>query len=237
MGTVSNILELEIKKRQSEICVAYANDMVKYASEADTPRILATWNSLPKQLAKENHKFQYKEIRSGARASQYQDALEWLCAAGVTEKCQRITDAQAPLATFAEEANFKLYGADTGLLSCRFEAQPEDLLPVNNKASMFRGGITENYVFQQLRSSDTSLYYWGTASRYEIEFIARKKNGEVCPIEVKSGRNIRSASLREFMRNYGIEQSYRLSSKNFGKEGSIVSIPLYAAWLLGEEFR
>ncbi len=86
-------------------------------------------------------------------------------------------------------------------------------------------------------SSDTSLYYWGTASRYEIEFIARKKNGEVCPIEVKSGRNIRSASLREFMRNYGIEQSYRLSSKNFGKEGSIVSIPLYAAWLLGEEFR
>lgn len=139
MGTVSNILELEIKKRQSEICVAYANDMVKYASEADVPRVLATWNSLPKQLAKENHKFQYKEIRSGARASQYQDALEWLCAAGVTEKCQRITDAQAPLATFAEEANFKLYGADTGLLSCRFEAQPEDLLPVNNKASMFRG--------------------------------------------------------------------------------------------------
>ncbi len=225
------------QKKQTEICVAYAADMVKYADEADAPRILAAWNSLPRQLAKENHKFQYKEIRSGARASQYQTALEWLCSAGIAERCLRVTDAQAPLATFAEDANFKLYGADTGLLSCRFEARPEDLLPADNKASRFRGGVAENYVFQQLRASDASVYYWGTTSRYEVEFVARKKSGEVCPIEVKSGKNVRSKSLREFLKGYSIEKAYRLSSRNFGEEGDIVSIPLYAAWLLGEELR
>ena len=236
-GAAGNAAIEAAQKKQTEICVAYAADMVKYADETDAPRILAAWNSLPRQLAKENHKFQYKEIRSGARAYQYQTALEWLSSAGIAERCLRVTDAQAPLATFAEDANFKLYGADTGLLSCRFEAQPEDLLPADNKASRLRGGITENYVFQQLRSSDASLYYWGTASRFEVEFVARKKTGEVAPIKVKSGKNVRSTSLREFAKSYGIEKAYRLSSKNFGEDGGVVSIPLYAAWLLGEELR
>ncbi len=232
----NNALELA-QKKQAEICVAYAADMVKYADEQDAPRILAAWNSLPRQLAKENHKFQYKEIRSGARAAQYQTALEWLAAAGIAERCLRVTDAVAPLATFAEDANFKLYGADTGLLSSRFEARPEDLEPADNKASRFRGAIAENYVFQQLRSSDAAVYYWGTASRYEVEFVARKKTGEVVPIEVKSGKNVRSKSLREFAERYGIEKAYRLSSRNFGEEAGVVSVPLYAAWLLGEELR
>lgn len=225
------------QKKQTEICVAYAADMVKYADEQDAPRILAAWNSLPRQLAKENHKFQYKVIRSGARAAQYQTALEWLSAAGIAERCLRVTDAEAPLATFAEDANFKLYGADTGLLASRFEPRPEDLAPAVNKASRFRGAIAENYAHQQLRASDSSVYYWGTASRYEVEFVARAKSGEVLPIEVKSGKNVRSVSLREFMNRYGIECAYRLSSRNFGVEGGIASIPLYAAWLLGEELR
>lgn len=225
------------QKKQTEICVAYAADMVKYADEQDAPRILAAWNSLPRQLAKENHKFQYKEIRSGARAAQYQTALEWLDAAGIAERCMRVTDAVAPLATFAEDANFKLYGADTGLLSSRFEARHEDLEPADNKASRFRGAIAENYVFQQLRADDASVYYWGTASRYEVEFVARKKTGEVAPIEVKSGKNVRSKSLQEFVKRYDIEKSYRLSGRNFGETGGVVSIPLYAAWLLGEELR
>lgn len=97
--------------------------------------------------------------------------------------------------------------------------------------------IAENYVFQQLRSGDASVCYWGTASRYEVEFVARKKTGEVVPIEVKSGKNARSKSLREFAERYGIEKAYRLSSRNFSEEGGVVSVPLYAAWLLGEELR
>ena len=236
-GARGNAAYNAAQKKQVEICVAYAADMVKYADEQDAPRILAAWNSLPRQLAKENHKFQYKAIRSGARATQYHTALEWLGAAGIAEKCLRITDAQAPLATFAKDASFKLYGADSGLLASRYEARPEDVLPADNKASNFRGAIAENYVFQQLRASDSSIYYWGTASRYEVEFVGRRKTGEVVPIEVKSGSNVRSTSFREFMSRYGIERAVRLSSKNFGEDNGVVSVPLYAAWLLGEELR
>lgn len=224
-------------RKQLEICTAYAADAVKYADESDAPRILAAWESLPRQLAKDNRKFQYKVIRSGARAMQYQNALDWLEASGIAMKCLRVSDGQAPLAAFAEDANFKLYGADTGLLARRFEADPSDILPSDNKAAGIRGALAENYVHQQLKARDASVYYWGTASRYEVEFIARKRTGEVVPIEVKSGDNVRSLSLGEYRRRYEPEVMYRISARNFGDANGIVSIPLYAAWLLAEQLR
>lgn len=222
------------RAKQVEINTAYAADVVKYADQADAPRIIAALNSVPRQLAKENHKFQYKVIRSGARATQYENAVDWLDAAGVVARCTKVTDAVAPLKTFEDPSSFKLYMADTGLLAAQYDALPQDVEPASDKASAFRGGLAENYVYQQLCAANATAYYWGTASRAEIEFVARTKAGDVLPLEVKSGKNVSAKSLNAFVRAYHPRYTVRVSVRNFGVEGGIKNVPLYAAWCLGE---
>ncbi|KFI80806.1 putative ATPase [Bifidobacterium pullorum] len=189
------------------------------------------------QLAKENHKFQYKLIKSGGRAAIYENAIAWLDAAGIIMRCTQVTEATAPLKTFENSSSFKIYTADVGLLSAQYEAIPQDLEPATDKAAGFRGGITENYVLQQLVASDSSVYYWGTTSKAEVEFIARAKQGDVIPIEVKSGRNVTARSLESFRERYHPPYLVRVSARNFGVGNGIRSIPLYAAWLLGEDLQ
>lgn len=223
------------RERQDAILVGYQADVIKYADKADATKIISAFASVPVQLAKENHKFQYKEIRSGARASQYVDAIDWLEAAGIALRCTRTEEGQAPLATFEERDAFKLYMADTGLLSARYEALPQDIEPAANKAAAFRGGLAENYVYQQICSQNAKAYCWGTVSRYEVEFVARTKAGDVIPIEVKSGKNVASTSLGVYRKKYAPAYSVRVSARNFGFEGGIKNVPLYAAWCLAEE--
>lgn len=225
------------RNKQQEINVAYLADMAKYATPTETPRIMAVWNSIPQQLAKENHKFQYKLIKSGGRAAIYENAIAWLDAAGIIMRCTQVTEATAPLKTFENNSSFKIYTADVGLLSAQYEAIPQDLEPATDKAAGFRGGITENYVLQQLVASDSSVYYWGTTSKAEVEFIARAKQGDVIPIEVKSGRNVTARSLESFRERYHPPYLVRVSARNFGVGNGIRSIPLYAAWLLGEDIQ
>ena len=225
------------RNKQQEINVAYLADMAKYATPTETPRIMAVWNSIPQQLAKENHKFQYKLIKSGGRAAIYENAIAWLDAAGIIMRCTQVTEATAPLKTFENNSSFKIYTADVGLLSAQYEAIPQDLEPATDKAAGFRGGITENYVLQQLVASDSSVYYWGTTSKAEVEFIARAKQGDVIPIEVKSGRNVTARSLESFRERYHPPYLVRVSARNFGVGNGIRSIPLYAAWLLGEDLQ
>ena len=224
------------RNKQQEINVAYLADMAKYATPTETPRIMAVWNSIPQQLAKENHKFQYKLIKSGGRAAIYENAIAWLDAAGIIMRCTQVTEATAPLKTFENSSSFKIYTA-VGLLSAQYEAIPQDLEPATDKAAGFRGGITENYVLQQLVASDSSVYYWGTTSKAEVEFIARAKQGDVIPIEVKSGRNVTARSLESFRERYHPPYLVRVSARNFGVGNGIRSIPLYAAWLLGEDLQ
>ena len=225
------------RNKQQEINVAYLADMAKYATPTETPRIMAVWNSIPQQLAKENHKFQYKLIKSGGRAAIYENASAWLDAAGIIMRCTQVTEATAPLKTFENSSSFKIYTADVGLLSAQYEAIPQDLEPATDKAAGFRGGITENYVLQQLVASDSSVYYWGTTSKAEVEFIARAKQGDVIPIEVKSGRNVTARSLESFRERYHPPYLVRVSARNFGVGNGIRSIPLYAVWLLGEDLQ
>ncbi|MBM6705482.1 ATP-binding protein [Bifidobacterium pullorum subsp. saeculare] len=225
------------RNKQQEINVAYLADMAKYATPTETPRIMAVWNSIPQQLAKENHKYQYKLIKSGGRAAIYENAIAWLDAAGIIMRCTQVTEATAPLKTFENSSSFKIYTADVGLLSAQYEAIPQDLEPATDKAAGFRGGITENYVLQQLVASDSSVYYWGTTSKAEVEFIARAKQGDVIPIEVKSGRNVTARSLESFRERYHPPYLVRVSARNFGVGNGIRSIPLYAAWLLGEDLQ
>lgn len=227
-------LEL-VRATQLEIDQAYLADIAKYAPTAEMPRIVEAWSSVPSQLAKENHKFQYKTVRSGGRASRYESAVAWLVATGTVSRCTRVGEGVAPLVTFEDPSAFKLYKADTGLLGASFQARPDDLLPSDDKASRFRGGMAENYVMQQLASRDVRPHYWGTSSRAEVEFVVRDKNGEVMPIEVKSGVNVRSSSLATYCRAYEPRYAVRVSARNFGLEGGVRSVPLYAACYLADE--
>lgn len=221
--------------KQRELSTAYVADMAKYATANETPRIIAAWNSIPRQLAKENHKFQYKVIATGARSSQFEGPLAWLDAAGVIMRCTHITDAIAPLKTFEEPEAFKIYMTDTGLLAQQYEAMPQDLEPASNKAASFRGGLMENYVLQQLVAQEAKAYYWGTASKTEVEFVSRSRTGDVLPIEVKSGQHVGAKSLEAYRRKYEPPYVVRISARNFGFGNGVRSVPLYAAHLLGKE--
>lgn len=225
------------RTKQQEINVAYLADMAKYTTSAETPRIMDVWNSIPQQLAKENHKFQYKLVKSGGRASVYENAINWLDAAGIILRCTQVTEALAPLKSFENSASFKIYAGDVGLLAAQYEATPQDVEPGLGKAAGFRGAIAENYVLEQLVASDSSVYYWGTPSKAEIEFVARTRQGDVLPIEVKSGRNVTARSLEAFRQRYQPKSVVRVSARNFGVEHGIRSVPLYAAWLLGEDLQ
>ncbi|MBT1160597.1 ATP-binding protein [Bifidobacterium sp. SO1] len=222
---------------QRNITTAYTADMAKYSSARETQRILEAWNSIPRQLAKENHKFQYKTIRSGGRANAYQGALSWLVSAGIITRLTQVSEPTAPLRAFEDPSTFKVYMADTGLLSCDYDVTLTDLMPADDKASAFRGALNENYVLQQLTAAEIPAYYWGNLNRGEVEFIVRDRDGNVVPIEVKSGGNVTARSLVAYRAKYRPAYAVRLSAKNFGVEGDLRSIPLYAAWVLAERIR
>lgn len=222
---------------QRNIATAYTADMAKYASPRETQRILEAWNSIPRQLAKENHKFQYKAIRSGGRSNLYQGSLSWLVSAGIITRLTQISEPVAPLRAFEDPSAFKIYMADTGLLSCAYDVMPTDLAPADDKAAAFRGALAENYVLQQLTAADLAPHYWGTLNRGEVKFIVRDGHGDVIPIEVKSGVNVTARSLMAYRTKYRPRYVARVSARNFGIEGNMRSIPLYAARILAEDLQ
>lgn len=223
----------EVRLRQNSITDAYLADMTKYASPLDSAKILNVWRSVPEQLAKENHKFQYATIASSARAHQYEAPINWLHAAGLVSFCYRVSEGRKPLRAFVEHDFFKLYLLDVGLLSALQGLDSCDLVPVRDKGSRFRGGIAENYVMQQLVAQGIRPYYWGTASKSEVDFLVQLPKFGAVPLEVKSGRNVTSRSLESFRKAYDPALVLRLSAKNFGFESGIKSVPLYAAFCIG----
>lgn len=217
---------------QQSISDDYIADMVKYADDTDSARIHAIWRSLPAQLAKENTRFQFKVVNNNARARNYGDALEWLEAASVVSLCTQVSEGLSPLSAFEEPSAFKVYYEDVGLLAGQYSATYGDILDKGPKTARFRGGLAENYVMQQLVAQGVSAHYWGTTSRGEVDFVIQNAKGEVVPIEVKSGSNVSSSSLRVFMGKYNPNFAIRMSTNNFGFEGGIRSIPLYAAFCI-----
>ncbi|MCL2136560.1 MAG: ATP-binding protein [Coriobacteriia bacterium] len=213
---------------QSTIASDYIADMLRFADATDSAKIHAVWRSLPNQLAKENTKFKYQVIGKNARAREYYYALEWLVAAGMITLCTQVTDGLSPLRSFEDAESFKAYYEDTGLLAAANNTLLSDLLDTGPKTARFRGSLTENYVIQQLVANGIKAYYWGTASRGEVDFVFQDEQGNVIPIEVKSGSNVSSMGLNAFIRQYQPAYSIRASTKNFGFENGIKSVPLYA---------
>jgi len=217
---------------QKNIVDTFIADMAKYAGLAETVRIMSAFNSVPAQLAKENRKFQYKTIKSGARAMHYETAIDWLEASGTIYKCIKVSEGRSPLSAFAEGGSFKIYLSDTGLLASRYGISPIVLKRESATWQSVKGILAENYVATSLASNGYTIFYWESQGKAELDFVIQHKSGEAIPIEVKSSENVRSKSLQQYISRYKPQWSVRISSRNFGFENNIRSVPLYAVFCI-----
>ena len=218
---------LETPELQGHIINAYINDMSKYASARDAVKIMASYESIPAQLAKDNKKFQYKVVKKGGSASLFGDSLEWLISSGVVLKCSK-TQGLTPPSIYADPSSFKIYMGDVGLLAYRNGITLENLL---SEERLFTGGLAENYVACQLKSNGYTLFYWESENSAEVDFLIQK-DGNVIPIETKANLHSKSKSLEVYKSRYKPDYSIRISGRNFGFNNGIKSVPLYAAYLI-----
>jgi len=223
----NNKTVIDIAELQEMIVSSYIRDMAKYASASETVKIIACYESIPAQLAKDNKKFQYKVVRKGGSAGLFGDSIEWLNSSGIVLKCFKTQGLTSP-AIYNDPGSFKLYMGDIGLLASKNNLTMENLL---SEERLFTGGLAENYVACQLRANGYKLYYWESNNRAEIDFLIQK-DGHVIPVEVKANLNSKSKSLEVYRSNYKPEYSIRISGKNFGFENGIKAIPLYATHLI-----
>ena len=215
---------------QSSIIDSYTADMAKYASNSETVKIRACYNSIPAQLAKDNKKFQYKVVQKGGSSTIFGASLEWLKQAGVILECQRVDQGTMPLPVYADQTSFKIYMSDVGLLVNKSQMSVNTI--ITGESNIFMGAVTENYIAQQLAAKNYPLYYWTVSnSQAELDFVLQK-NDKIYAIEVKKGEHVRSRSLSVFKQKYSPDYAIRFSQKNFGKTEEVISIPLYAAFLL-----
>ena len=218
-----------VQEMQSMILNSYTADMAKYTSDSESTKIRNCFFSIPAQLAKENKKFQYKLIRKGATAGLFGDSIAWLIHSGVVLSCDRVTRAELPLIGFRDVSAFKLYLSDVGLMAAFAGILPENIIR-NELSDVYRGSLAENYVAQTLKAGGYDLYYWTNDSpSLEVDFLIQKE-GKVIPIEVKTGQNVHAKSLKHFEKMYQPDKIIRMSEKNFGTDGKIYSVPLYAAF-------
>lgn len=217
---------------QKNINDAYIADMAKYTTPMETAKIMGAFNSIPAQLAKENRKFQYKLIKSGARAYDFEAPLDWLQAAGVIHKCVKINEGKFPLSLYAISEAFKVYVSDCGLLCSKYGIAPNFLLSGSSGFDNIKGALAENYVMTALVTNGYMPYYWESQGKAELDFVIQQSNGDIIPIEVKSSDNARAKSLNQYISKYNPHYSIRISTKNFGFGNGIKSIPLYATFCI-----
>lgn len=239
VGGMPEVVENYIKNKnvemvriaQMSVLEAYQNDMSKYNKQSEIPKTKIVYKNISTQLAKENKKFQYKYVKSRGRASEFEGAIEWLCLSGIASRLYRVEQINLPLNAYRSLTDFKFYMNDVGLCSASQDIHFDDIQRDNILLSNFKGGLTENYVYNQLTSNGLSLYYWTSGNQAEVDFIARIKD-DIIPIEVKASDNTRSRSLSVYINKYLPKYSLRLSLKNFGFENGIKSIPLYAIFCI-----
>ena len=214
---------------QNLILSTYIADMSKYTSPQEATKIMACYNSIPAQLAKDNKKFQYKVIQKGGKASIFGSSLDWLSAAGIITVCDKIEHGWMPPEIYKNLSSFKVYMSDVGLLTQKANIVPHDILSDGN--SRFIGSITENFVANALLAKGYKLYYWESNSQAEVDFVIQDYD-KVIPIEVKADIHVRLRSLSVYVEKYKPEYSIRISAKNFGMDNGIKSVPLYAVFCI-----
>lgn len=216
-----------VREIQKKIIFGYENDFAKYAPNEIVPKIKLIWNALLSQLSKENRKFIYGQIKKGARANDFEAAINWLTDAGLLLKVCRIDKPTLPLNAYIDYDAFKLFMLDIGLLNSIADLDKKILLEKNNILTEFKGALTEQYVCQQLKIK-SQVYYW-TASNAtaEIDFIIQRQSNAI-PIEVKAEENLKSKSLKVFVEKFQNNHAIRTSMSQYRKEDWLTNIPLYA---------
>lgn len=217
-----------VRKIQKDILDSYEDDFGKHYD--DIPNIAAKvsviWNSIPSQLAKENKKFVYGLAREGARAREYEDAITWLCDAGIVQKVTNTSKAALPLSAYEEIKSFKLYVLDVGLLSRMSGLDSKIILEKNDLFEEFKGALSENFVLNMLQGKSWEKVFYHTFDTNEIDFMIQHEN-EIIPIEVKSGENKKKTSLTKFNSLNDNKLSIRFSLRNLEHDGKILNIPLF----------
>lgn len=217
----------EVRDVQKNLLKYYEEDFSKHAPKEVVPRIMMVWNSIPSQLAKENRKFIYGSMREGARAKDFELAIQWLEDAGLIIRSYRITKPDIPLIAYMEMNSFKMFMSDVGLLGAKANIHAKVLLDGCRIFEEFKGALTEQFVAQQLKASDRELYYYSTEnSTGEIDFVIQQEM-KCIPIEVKAEENLRAKSLHAFVGKYEPEIAVRSSMSNFREQDWMVNVPLY----------
>ena len=223
----------EVAKIQDEILSDYSDDFSKHAPISEIEKIRMIWDSIPKQLAKENNKFVFSHVKEGKRAHELEAALQWLKNSGLVHLVELVQNAELPLSSNADSTYFKVYMADSGLLCRRLGLSYKNILEENTALSTFKGAITENYVLQELIVQNKVPYFWRSGNTAELDFIF-EEDGNVIPVEVKAATNTQAKSFKQFCKKYQNKTGFKLSLKNIAEndcEGTnAVSLPLYLLW-------
>lgn len=219
----------EVRSIHSKIIDAYRNDMSKHVPKQQVQRINMVWNSIPSQLARDNKKFIYGALRKGARANDFEIAIQWLVDSGLVHKVHRISKPVVPLKFYEDMASFKLFLLDCGLLGALSETPPEQILIGDNVFEEYKGAFTENYVLQQLKSLPRTFvyYYCNDNSTLEIDFVVQHE-AHIIPIEVKAEENLRAKSLRQFVTDNSGLHGVRFSMSDYREQDWLTNVPLWA---------
>lgn len=220
----------EVEEVQDRILKDYADDFGKYTSPDTATKIRLIWDSIPVQIAKENNKFIFSHVKTGARAKDLEDALSWLVNAGIAHKLNLVETPELPLSGMADYTYFKVYMSDIGLLRRKANINYRTILKGDSSYISFKGALTENYVFTQLISQGIQTYFWRSKASAEIDFITDYE-GIIVPIEVKSADNTKAKSLHIFCNRFNPDMAIKTSMKNVGDNMDgithVLSVPLY----------
>lgn len=220
-----------IRHTQEMILASYLNDMSKYNNLNEIKKTRLAYDNITVQLSKKNTRFQYKLIKKGGRASEFENAIEWLCLSGIASQVYRVEQIKKPLENYRDIDAFKIYVSDMGLLSAKKDLSADDILYMVEEINDFKGGMAENYVNVQLTINGYKTCYWESERGAEVDFVIQRE-GKLIPIEVKSADNTKAKSLKVYMETYKPDYAIKLSTKNFGFENRKKTVPLYAAFCI-----
>lgn len=220
-----------IRHTQDTILSSYLNDMSKYNTLNEIKKTRLTYDNITVQLSKKNTRLQYKLIKKGGRASEFENAIEWLTLSGIISQIYKVEQIKKPLENYRDIDSFKIYVSDLGLLCAKKDLAATDILYMVDEINDFKGGMTENYVNTHLTINGYKTYYWESNRGAEIDFIIQRDT-HIIPIEVKAADNTRAKSLKLYMDAYKPAYAIKLSTKNFGCEDNKKIVPLYAVFCI-----
>ena len=220
-----------VRHTQDMILASYLNDMSKYNNLNEIKKTHLTYDNITVQLSKKNTRFQYKLIKKGGRAAEFENAIEWLSLSGIVSLVYRVSCIKKPPENYRDIDAFKVYVSDLGLLFAKKDLSVNDVLYMSDELNDFKGGMTENYVQVQLTVNGYKTYYWQSDREAEIDFII-KRDDKIIPIEVKAADNTKAKSLKVYMDTYKPEYAIKISAKNFAFKDGKKIVPLYAAFCI-----